>query len=635
MGSQGFRNIAGNPFVYQEDTRSAAFGLDAAAQTWKIAVSSTTGALPTSTAQLIIDPATNGNVTIDPNGTGDLVVTSGNVSLTAGNLSLPNSSATVGRVNINSTTFLSASKYGTTSNNISIGVNAGSDWRGNSSCTGNIAIGSSALYSMQSNDKNNIAIGTEALYAHDEANDGYNTAIGYQAAKNITGSYNTVLGYSAGTSASGNSDSNIWIRNVAGSESNTLRIGTHGSGTGQQSTCYIAGIYGVTVGATNGLMQIDSAYKLGSTNSPSITGTYTTSGGNFALPSTASNGTTGVLTINGTNMIAAPATANTFLGISCGRYDLAGSPNYNTFIGNSCGRFSNVGAGANGPVNCVAIGYDAMGYGRPGGNAAATSVVAIGYQAMRNQGTYTTGSIGIGYQAGYVLGASSDYNVLIGYQAANQMTEYSSGSPVIGPVQNVVVGAFSGSAWRTNERYNIVLGASVTGALNDVNILRIGNSTGSGSAGQVDKAYVCGIYGRTPAGTLNIALVDSNNQLGSTATLSQSYITNGMVWNNVTGTTQAAAVNNEYTANNGSLVTITLPATAAVNDRVRVVGSGAGGWKVAQNSGQTIHHGSLNSTTGATGYIASSAQYDCVELVCNVANTDWVVAQSNGTITVA
>jgi hypothetical protein len=68
MGSQGFRNIAGNPFVYQEDTRSAAIGLDNTATTWKLVVSSTAGALPTDTAKVTIDPGVAGNITLTPNG---------------------------------------------------------------------------------------------------------------------------------------------------------------------------------------------------------------------------------------------------------------------------------------------------------------------------------------------------------------------------------------------------------------------------------------------------------------------------------------------------------------------------------------------------------------------------------------
>lgn len=100
MGSQGFRNIAGNPFVYQEDTRSAALGLDAAAQTFKIAIKATAGALPTDTAQLTIDPAASGNVTITPNGTGLFVVgsTSYPKATTKGDVLVASADNTIGVV---------------------------------------------------------------------------------------------------------------------------------------------------------------------------------------------------------------------------------------------------------------------------------------------------------------------------------------------------------------------------------------------------------------------------------------------------------------------------------------------------------------------------------------------------------
>lgn len=105
-------------------------------------------------------------------------------------------------------------------------------------------------------------------------------------------------------------------------------------------------------------------------------------------------------------------------------------------------------------------------------------------------------------------------------------------------------------------------------------------------------------------------------------------------WTEVTGTTQAAAVNSGYILNNAGLVTLTLPAIAAVGDVILVVGKGAGGWKVAQNASGVIHFGNLDSTTGTGGFISSTAQYDCVMLVCIVANNGWVVQNSVGNITV-
>lgn len=107
-----------------------------------------------------------------------------------------------------------------------------------------------------------------------------------------------------------------------------------------------------------------------------------------------------------------------------------------------------------------------------------------------------------------------------------------------------------------------------------------------------------------------------------------------VVWSEVTGTSQAAAVNSGYIANNAGLVTITLPTTAALGTIIEVAGKGAGLWKVAQNSGQTIHFGNVNTTTGAGGSLAAVLQYDTVRLLCTTANTDFVVLSNQGNLTV-
>lgn len=106
----------------------------------------------------------------------------------------------------------------------------------------------------------------------------------------------------------------------------------------------------------------------------------------------------------------------------------------------------------------------------------------------------------------------------------------------------------------------------------------------------------------------------------------------GITFTSVTGTTQQAAINNGYIANNASLVTITLPSTAAVGSIVSVVGNGAGGWKLAQNAGQTINFGDMPTTTGTGGSLTPNNQFDCVEVICTVANTTWVVKSSIGNI---
>jgi len=136
-----------------------------------------------------------------------------------------------------------------------------------------------------------------------------------------------------------------------------------------------------------------------------------------------------------------------------------------------------------------------------------------------------------------------------------------------------------------------------------------------------------GVEVATISGTQTLTNKDLSS---STNTFPAGFVT----WNNVTGTSQSAAVNKGYITNNASLVTVTLPSTAAVGQVVRVAGSGAGGWRIAQNSGQTVRFGVSATTTGATGRLDSVNRYDAVELICIVANTDWAVISSQGNITI-
>lgn len=108
----------------------------------------------------------------------------------------------------------------------------------------------------------------------------------------------------------------------------------------------------------------------------------------------------------------------------------------------------------------------------------------------------------------------------------------------------------------------------------------------------------------------------------------------GMNWNEETTTSATMVVDNWYIANNASLVTLTIPTTAAVGKVVRVTGKGAWGWKIAQNASEIIHFGGLDTTTGTGWYLASTLRRDSVELVCVVADTEWNVISSIGNITI-
>lgn len=104
-------------------------------------------------------------------------------------------------------------------------------------------------------------------------------------------------------------------------------------------------------------------------------------------------------------------------------------------------------------------------------------------------------------------------------------------------------------------------------------------------------------------------------------------------WNDVSGTTQAAVINNGYIISNASQTTVTLPATAAEGSIVAICGKGAAGWVMQANTGQVIHIGNQASTTAGT--ITSTNLYDCIYVVCVTANTTWVSTSFVGNLTYA
>lgn len=108
-----------------------------------------------------------------------------------------------------------------------------------------------------------------------------------------------------------------------------------------------------------------------------------------------------------------------------------------------------------------------------------------------------------------------------------------------------------------------------------------------------------------------------------------------LTWSEVTGTTQALAVNTGYILNHATtMIVATLPSTAAVGDVIRIVGKGAAMWKVAQNASQYIRFAGLTTTTGTGGYLQAENAYDCIEIMCTTANNGWTVISSIGNIVV-
>ena len=140
--------------------------------------------------------------------------------------------------------------------------------------------------------------------------------------------------------------------------------------------------------------------------------------------------------------------------------------------------------------------------------------------------------------------------------------------------------------------------------------------------------------GRTiTAGNAGVVITNGNGVSGN-PTISVAGA--GFVWTDVTGATQALAVNNGYVTDRGGGVTYTLPATATEGDMIWVAGK-LGAWSIAQNALQQILVGSSSSTVGITGSLASTNVGDCVLLLATTGGTStvWRAVNLVGNLTIA
>lgn len=213
-----------------------------------------------------------------------------------------NSSGTEGMYSLGGDRFLH--NFGT--NNTFLG-----SLSGNLTTTGtgsNTGIGVSALASLTTSAAN-VCIGNASGLDITSGN-GSNTALGFSSLGGITtGSNNIAIGYYAALDYASNESSNIVIGNdgVLG-ESNVMRLGTSGSGTGQVNNTYIAGINGVNVGSSVATVVSISGDHLGSATITAGTGisvtptantiTIANTGVSSAIVTTISNPGSGNFTFN-------------------------------------------------------------------------------------------------------------------------------------------------------------------------------------------------------------------------------------------------------------------------------------------------------------------------------------------------
>jgi hypothetical protein len=177
-------------------------------------------------------------------------------------------------------------------------------------------------------------------------------------------------------------------------------------------------------------------------------------------------------------------------------------------------------------------------------------------------------------------------------------------------------GTFTGSSLTTNAVVYAGSGDTLTSQALTNGQLQIGSTGAAPSAATLTAGT--GVSITNSAGSITI------NASGA-----------GLTWTVVTGSSQTAAVNNGYIANNAGLVTVTLPAASTVGSVVAVTGiNNSTGWKVGQNAGNQIFFGTSSTTSGTGGSLASTNTYDTVYLLCVTTNANWIVTSSIGNITV-
>lgn len=355
------------------------------------------------------------------------------------------------------------------------------------------------------------------------------------------------------------------------------------------------------------------------------------------LPDTNMTGTEGVYLFNSVKFMHNRGTLNTFLGADAGTLILTTASSVeNTGIG--AGALSGLTTGADNTCVGLLAGYlittgsNNCIFGS--GSGASMSANASNNILINHPGAAESNTIRLGYQGSgpaqqdktYIAGI---YNTSIGATYTPVAADSTGKLGTVGTIVTLVHSS-SGDATPASNAFTIAAGTGIatTGSGSTVTIAATGAvptviHTDSGDATPASNAF--SIVGGT-----NVTTSGS----GSTVTINASGGSGGLTWSEVTGTTQAMAVSHGYIANNAGVVTLTLPATAALGDVMEILGKGAGGWLLAQNSGQTVHFGTSNTTTGTGGSLASTQRYDNFIIKCITANTDFTITGPVGNLTV-
>jgi hypothetical protein len=99
----------------------------------------------------------------------------------------------------------------------------------------------------------------------------------------------------------------------------------------------------------------------------------------------------------------------------------------------------------------------------------------------------------------------------------------------------------------------------------------------------------------------------------------------------VSATSRQLVSNTKYICTNAALTTLQLPADvdSVVGDIIKIIGTQAGGWAIAQAALQQIFFESLQTTVGVSGAMSSTAARDCVEII-KIGTSLWQAVSAAG-----
>lgn len=195
-----------------------------------------------------------------------------------------------------------------------------------------------------------------------------------------------------------------------------------------------------------------------------------------------------------------------------------------------------------------------------------------------------------------VFNVSLDFGSASFPSGAARWLEIQVGTTTLTPRQQLSGAPFAVRSLAANQ--SDLLSSVCNPCVTDAQIIGVAGSKVSGSVANADNAVTAsnsinlgGVAaanyllksGGTVTGSLSVSGVISGNGSGLT-----NLPNTGFQWLSPGGTAIQAVTNNGYLVNDPAQVTVTLPASPAIGDIVRVSSAGAGGFKIAQNAGQSI-----------------------------------------------